>query len=69
MNGLLNIERSGFRAGELVGYGGRVVWRIRRSGYLWTATSAISTVSARSLKSLSAALLQFDEVIDDGFDD
>ncbi|CAB5238228.1 hypothetical protein UFOVP162_17 [uncultured Caudovirales phage] len=32
-----NIEKSAFRKGEYVGYGGGLVWRIQRGGNGWYA--------------------------------
>lgn len=32
MNYLFNIEKSGFRRFEYVGYGGGAVWKIRKNG-------------------------------------
>ena len=34
-----NIEKSGFRRGEYVGYGSGTVWRIVKNGKLWNATA------------------------------
>mgnify|MGYP000022598640 CR=1 FL=1 len=65
MPALHNIERSGFRRGEYVGYGGGRSWRVRKnSGYsrtrwAWYASAqsgARDCVWARSLTEMSAKL-------------
>jgi hypothetical protein len=43
-----NIEKSAFRRGEYVGYGSGHVWRIRKEGDLWLATTAGLMVRIRS---------------------
>lgn len=38
MKSLLNIEKSAFRHGEYIGYGGGIVWRVYKQGRLdWRA--------------------------------
>ena len=44
-----NIEKSGFRRGEYVGYGAGTVWRIRRYGDGWSADPRDSTALRRQL--------------------
>ena len=52
-----NIDRSLFRPGEFVGYGRGVIWRVRRSGWEWQATSGAGVVLfARTLGGLSRQL-------------
>ena len=57
MNNLLNIEPSGFRRGEYVGYAGGV-WRITRGGMGWVADhrATLRRLSAPTLALLSVAL-------------
>lgn len=50
-----NIERSGLRRGECVGYGSGLVWRIRKTGTGgWEATS---TTGARYQRAATLAAL------------
>lgn len=55
-----NIEKSAFRKGEYIGYGGGDVWRIVKNGSTWRATPRkdvnLREFSASTLKELSAGL-------------
>ena len=62
MKNLLNIEKSAFRPGQYVGYGGGHVWRIRRSnssyGNWWAQSQSDPNRQLRAwrLEELSAEL-------------
>jgi len=58
MRDLPNIEKSVFRRGEYVGYGGGKVWQIYRHRKLWVATERGQTGGwkAETLADLSKAL-------------
>ena len=69
MQNLPNIEKSAFRHGEYVGYGGGNVWKIKRdpsSGW-WRMVAQYPQLlnagnySARTLRLLSDKLAQFDK--------
>ena len=64
MKNLPNIEKSGFRAGEYVGYACGTVWRIRRDAKVWRALARDKCVpgyiSRRTLAELSDALSSWD---------
>jgi len=52
-----NIEKSAFRAKENIGYGGGLVWRIRKSGTNWLATSEKGHCkAAQTLRAISALI-------------
>lgn len=58
MSNLHNIEKSAFRRGEYVGYGGGLVFHIRRDGRDWIATAQGSGIRIiqPSLTLMSVAL-------------
>lgn len=58
MRNLHNIEKSAFRRGEYVGYGGGLVFHIRRDGRDWFAIAQGTGISITrpSLALLSVAL-------------
>jgi len=60
MKAMNNIEKSAFRPGQYVGYGGGYVWRIAKdkSSNWWTAFSQQSAdcMGARTLRELQAKL-------------
>jgi hypothetical protein len=61
MRNLHNIEKSGFRRGEYVGYGGGRVWRIwQRDRHAWTAHAQglpyVSEIRAETLTAMSDKL-------------
>lgn len=64
MKNLPNIEKSGFHAGEYVGYARGTVWRIRRDGKCWRALARDKCVpgyiNRKTLAELSAALAAWD---------
>lgn len=55
-----NVEKSAFRKGEYIGYGGGDVWRIVKNGNTWRATPRkdinLREFSASKLKEISAGL-------------
>ncbi len=63
MEWLSNIEKSAFRKGEYVGYG-HGVWRIKRGGAGWRASSATIkpySITAKTLRDLSPMLTKINE--------
>jgi hypothetical protein len=59
-----NIEKSAFRPGQYVGYGGGTVWRISRHGRDYWAAIAQGrpdVFSARTLRDISAKLSAMSE--------
>jgi len=62
MINLANIEKSGFRRGEYVGYGAGIVWRIARNGGPWIARpqspAKAAPVVAGTLRAMSIKLEQ-----------
>jgi len=56
---MTNIEKSAFRPGVYIGYGGGTVWHISRTGRDWIAVSQdryADVFSARTLREISAKL-------------
>lgn len=58
-----NIEKSSFRRGAYVGYGGGAVWHITRNGRQWRAApinwireTTLAPFSMRTLRDISAEL-------------
>jgi hypothetical protein len=52
-----NIEKSAFRAKEYIGYGSGLIWRIRKSGANWFATSEKGHCKeAQTLRDISALI-------------